>query len=60
MSTGSCRSMRDTAVEGHERDGIPFVQAGDAFSLVLRECVGSETEPGLAGLRRLVVERLRP
>lgn len=50
----------NTAVSGHERDGIPFIQAGDEFSLVLRECVGTEAEPGMAGLRRLVVKHLGP
>ena len=50
----------NTAVVGHERDGIPFIQAGGEFSLVLRECLGTEAEPGLAGLRRLVVKRLGP
>jgi len=50
----------DTTVEGHDRDGIPYVRAGDEFSLILRECVGSEVEPGLVGLRRLVVKRLGP
>jgi hypothetical protein len=47
-----------TLVVGFERDGIPFVRAGDEFLLVLRECTGKPTEAGLAGLRRLVVERL--
>lgn len=50
----------NTVVIGHERDGIPFVQAGDEFSLVLRECEGKATEPGLAGVRRLVVRQLGP
>jgi hypothetical protein len=50
----------DTVVTGFERDGIPFVQAGDEFRLVLSECEGKQSEPGLAGLRRLVVQQLRP
>jgi hypothetical protein len=50
----------DTVFAGFERDGIPFVQAGDRFALTLRECVGTEDAPGLNGLRRLVVERLGP
>lgn len=50
----------DTVFAGFERDGIPFVQAGDRFALTLRECLGTEDEPGLNGLRRLVVERLGP
>jgi hypothetical protein len=50
----------DTVVTGFEREGIPFVQAGDEFWLVLSECEGKETEPGLAGLRRLVVRKLEP
>ena len=50
----------DTVIEGFERDGIPFVRTGDEFSLVLRECMGKPGEPGVAGLRRLVVEELTP
>jgi hypothetical protein len=50
----------NTAFAGFERDGIPFVEAGDRFVLRLRECVGTDEDPGLAGLRRLVVERLGP
>ena len=50
----------DTVVTGFERDGIPFVQAGDRFTLTLRECKGKSTEPGLTGLRRLVVDEIAP
>lgn len=50
----------NTAIAGHERDGIPFIQAGDEFSLVVRPCVGTAEDPGLEGLRRLVVKRLGP
>ena len=49
-----------SVVSGFERDGIPFLQAGDEFSLTLRECVGKATEAGLAGLRKLVVKELSP
>jgi hypothetical protein len=49
-----------TVFAGFEHDGIPFVEAGDRFVLRLRECVGTDEKPGLAGLRRLVVERLGP
>lgn len=49
-----------TVVTGFERDGIPFIQAGDEFSLALRECEGKATEPGLAGLRRLIVKQVSP
>jgi hypothetical protein len=49
-----------TVFADFERHGIPFVQRGDRFGLLLRECVGRGSEPGLAGLRRLVVERLGP
>jgi hypothetical protein len=47
-------------VSGFERDGIPFLKAGDEFSLTLRECVGKATETGLAGLRRLVIKEVSP
>jgi hypothetical protein len=50
----------DTVVRGFERTGIPFIQTGDEFTLVLRDCTGMATEPGLAGLRRLVVEEVSP
>ena len=49
-----------SVVSGFARDGIPFLQAGDEFSLTLRECVGKATEAGLAGLRRLVVKEVSP
>jgi hypothetical protein len=47
-----------SVVSGFQLDGIPFLQAGDEFSLTLRECVGKATEAGLAGLRKLVVKEL--
>jgi hypothetical protein len=49
-----------SVVSGFARDGIPFLQAGDEFSLTLRECVGKATEAGLAGLRKLVVKDVSP
>jgi hypothetical protein len=50
-----------TVVIGHERDGIPFVQAGDEFWLAVRACTGTDRAgPGMRGLRRLVIERLGP
>lgn len=49
-----------SVVSGFERDGIPFLKAGDEFSLTVRECVGKATEAGLAGLRRLVVKEVSP
>jgi hypothetical protein len=49
-----------TVVTGFERHGIPFVHTGDEFSLALSECEGKPTEPGLAGLRRLIVRQLSP
>jgi hypothetical protein len=49
-----------SVVSGFERGGIPFLKAGDEFSMTLRECVGKATEAGLAGLRRLVVKEVSP
>lgn len=48
----------DTAISGLERHGVPFVKRGDEFVLVLRPCDGNENEPGLAGLRLLIADRL--
>jgi hypothetical protein len=50
----------ETTVNGFELKGIPFVQTGDQFALVLRDCTGRATNPGQAGLRRLVVEEISP
>jgi hypothetical protein len=49
----------NSVITGYERDGIPFIQAGDRFSLSLRECTGTdEAGPGMSGLRMLVVKKL--
>lgn len=48
----------DTAISGLERHGIPYVKRGDEFVLVLRACDGNESEPGLAGIRLLIADRL--
>jgi hypothetical protein len=48
----------DTKVLGLERHGVPYVERGDEFELVLRACDGKETEPGLAGLRLLFADSL--
>lgn len=50
----------ETTVSGFERNAIPFVRTGDQFALVLRDCTGKVTNPGSAGLRRLVVEEVFP
>jgi hypothetical protein len=50
----------NTTIVGFRRHGVPFIDAGDEFELTVRECEGREDEPGLAGLRRLMVKRLRP
>jgi hypothetical protein len=49
-----------TVIVGFRRHGVPFIKAGNEFELTVRECEGKEDEPGLAGLRRLVVKQLRP
>jgi hypothetical protein len=44
-----------------DRGGIPFVEAGDRFGLLLRVCgYGPEAPQGLRGLAKLVVVRLGP
>jgi hypothetical protein len=48
----------DTAISGLERHGVPYVKRGDEFVLVLRACDGNENEPGLAGIRLLIADRL--
>lgn len=48
----------DTEITGLERHGVPYVERGDEFTLVLRACDGKESEPGLAGLRVLYADRL--
>jgi len=50
----------DTVITGLERHGIPYVHAGDEFTLAVRVCDGKESEPGLVGLRLLVADRLSP
>jgi hypothetical protein len=49
---------RRTVVKGLTRHGVPYVEVGDEFDLAVRDCVGREDEPGLAGLRRLVATKL--
>jgi hypothetical protein len=49
---------RRTAVMDLARHGVPYVEAGDKLEFTVRECVGREDEPGLAGLRRLVATKL--
>jgi hypothetical protein len=49
----------DTAVSGLERHGVPYVERGDELVLVVRVCDGGENEPGLAGLRLLIADRLQ-
>jgi hypothetical protein len=48
----------DTFVHGLERHGVPYVERGDEFVLVLRPCDGNENEPGLAGLRLLIADSI--
>jgi hypothetical protein len=48
----------ETAISGLERHGIPYIERGDEFVLVLRACDGNEREPGLAGIRLLIADRL--
>jgi hypothetical protein len=50
----------DTSIIGLERNGIPFVQVGEAIELEVSECEGEESEPGFAGLRKLIVREIRP
>jgi hypothetical protein len=50
----------DMVVTDLRRHDIPFVRTGDVFELTISECEGRETEPGLAGLRLLVVREMRP
>lgn len=47
-----------TTLSGLERHGVPFVGFGDEFTLTLRLCIGDENEPGAAGLRLLMADRL--
>jgi hypothetical protein len=48
----------DTGITGLERHGVPYIERGDEFTLVLRACDGVESEPGVAGLRLLYADRL--
>lgn len=48
----------DTAISGLERHGVPYVKRGEQFVLVLRACDGNENDPGLAGIRLLIADRL--
>ncbi len=48
----------DTVITGLERHGVPYIERGDEFTLVLRACDGVESEPGVAGLRLLYADRL--
>jgi hypothetical protein len=48
----------DTVISGLERHGVPYVERGDEFTLVLRACEGNSGEPGVAGLRLLYADRL--
>jgi hypothetical protein len=48
----------DTAISGLERHGVPYVERGDEFVLVVRACDGDESRPGLAGLRLLIADSI--
>jgi hypothetical protein len=48
-----------SAIEGFDRGGVPFIEAGDRLRLLLRACTyGPEADPGLRGISNLVVVRL--
>jgi hypothetical protein len=50
-----------SAIEGFDRGGVPFIEAGDRLRLLLRACTyGPEADPGLRGISKLVVARLGP
>ncbi len=46
----------DTTISRLERHGVPYVERGDEFTLVVRACDGDEDDPGIAGLRLLVAD----
>jgi hypothetical protein len=48
----------DTVITGLERHGVPYIERGDEFTLVVRACDGVESESGVAGLRLLYADRL--
>jgi hypothetical protein len=48
-------------LEGLDREGVPYIEAGDRLRAVLRACVaGPEAPPGLRGLNKLIVVRITP
>jgi len=50
-----------SVIEGFDRHGIPFIEVGDRFRLLLRACTGgSEAPPGLRGLDKRIVVMLSP
>jgi hypothetical protein len=48
-------------LEGLDREGVPYIEAGDRLRAILRACVaGPEAPPGLRGLNKLIVVRITP
>jgi hypothetical protein len=50
-----------SAIKGFDRGGVPFIEAGDRFRLLLRACTyGPAAPPGLGGIDQRIVVRLDP